>query len=59
MKGQRIAAFGSPRPRGSLTGKGHLLKAKARLLLITAPVRRWHSKQWHIAMREGSPSIVS
>jgi hypothetical protein len=21
-------------------------------LLITAPVRRWHSKQWHMAMRE-------
>src|SRR5262249_2842902 len=23
-----------------------------------APVRRWHSKQWHMEMRTGSPSIV-
>jgi hypothetical protein len=27
-------------------------------LLITAPVRRWHSRQWHMEMRDGSPSIV-
>src|SRR5262245_23439852 len=27
-------------------------------LLITAPVRRWHSKQWHIEMRTGSPSTM-
>src|SRR5262245_30105269 len=27
-------------------------------LLITAPVRRWQAKQWHMALREGSPSIV-
>src|SRR5215467_13904918 len=27
-------------------------------LLITAPVRRWHSKQWHMEMRAGSPSMV-
>jgi hypothetical protein len=45
--------------RRGLTGEGDLLAAKARLLLITAPVRRWHSRQWHIEMRDGSPSIVS
>ena len=27
-------------------------------LLITAPVRRWQAKQWHMALREGSPSMV-
>jgi hypothetical protein len=27
-------------------------------LLITAPVRRWHAKQWHMALRDGSPSMV-
>jgi hypothetical protein len=26
-------------------------------LLITATVRRWHAKQWHMALR-GSPSIM-
>jgi putative tryptophan/tyrosine transport system substrate-binding protein len=25
---------------------------------ITAPVRRWHSRQWHMEVRDGSPSIV-
>ena len=24
----------------------------------TAPVRRWHSRQWQIQMRDGSPSTV-
>jgi len=24
-------------------------------LLMTAPVRRWHSRQWHMEMRNGSP----
>jgi len=28
-------------------------------LLITAPVRRWHSRQWHMEIRDGSPSIIS
>ena len=59
MKGQRVATFGSPRPRRSLTGEADLLASETRLwLLITAPVRRWHSKQWHMEMRDGSPSIV-
>jgi hypothetical protein len=33
-------------------------RAKRAWLLSTAPVRRWHSKQWHMEMRTGSPSIV-
>jgi len=32
MKGQHVAAFGCPHPRGSLTGKGDLLAAEARLV---------------------------
>src|SRR5262245_19476453 len=32
MKGQRIAAFGCPHPRRSLTGEGDLLAAEARLV---------------------------
>src|SRR5262249_17778326 len=27
-------------------------------LPMTAPVRRWHSRQWQIQMRDGSPSTV-
>jgi hypothetical protein len=27
-------------------------------LLKTLPVRRWHSRQWHIETRTGSPSHV-
>src|SRR4029079_648991 len=33
-------------------------RRKRAWLLITAPVRRWHSRQWHMDMRTGSPSIV-
>lgn len=33
-------------------------RRKRAWLLITAPVRRWHSKQWHMEMRAGSPSMV-
>jgi hypothetical protein len=33
-------------------------RRKRAWLLITAPVRRWHSNQWHMEMRDGSPSIV-
>jgi ribonuclease BN (tRNA processing enzyme) len=33
-------------------------RRKRAWLLITAPVRRWHSRQWHMEMRAGSPSIV-
>jgi hypothetical protein len=32
MKKQRVAAFGCPHPRGSLTGEGDLLAAEARLV---------------------------
>ena len=32
MIGHRVAAFGRPRPRRSLAGKGDLLQAKARLV---------------------------
>jgi hypothetical protein len=32
---------------------------KARLIARYSANKRWHSKQWHIAMRDGSPSIVS
>ena len=32
MKGQRVAAFGCPRPRRSLTGEGDLFAAEARLV---------------------------
>jgi hypothetical protein len=48
MKSQRVAALGCSRPRRSLTGEGDLVAAEAR---ITAPVRRWHSRQWHMEMR--------
>src|SRR5262245_21365803 len=33
-------------------------RRKRAWLLIAAPVRRWHSRQWHMEMRDGSPSIV-
>jgi hypothetical protein len=26
--------------------------ASSRLMLMTAPVRRWHSRQWHMEMRD-------
>jgi hypothetical protein len=32
MKGQRVAAFGHPHPRGSLTREGDLLATEARLV---------------------------
>ena len=32
MKGQRVAAFGCPLPRRSLSGKGNLFAAEARLV---------------------------
>jgi hypothetical protein len=32
MKGQRVAAFGCPHPRGGLTGEGDLLATEARLV---------------------------
>src|SRR5260370_2977815 len=32
LKGQRVAAFGCPHPRRSLTGEANLLAAKARLV---------------------------
>jgi hypothetical protein len=32
MKGQRVAAFGCPHPRRSLSGEGDLLAAEARLV---------------------------
>jgi hypothetical protein len=33
-------------------------RRKRAWLPTTAPVRRWHSRQWHMEMREGSPSMV-
>src|SRR5262249_9276814 len=33
-------------------------RRKRAWLLTAAPVRRWHSRQWHMEMRDGSPSIV-
>ena len=58
MKGQRVAAFGCPHRRGSLPPKVTCSRRKRAWLLITAPVRRWHSRQWHMEMRDGSPSIL-
>src|SRR5215510_4487420 len=33
-------------------------RRKRAWLLITEPVRRWHSKQWHMEIRAGSPSMA-
>ena len=55
MVGYRVAAFGGPHP---LRRFGcHLVEAKARLIADHGtPVRRWHAKQWHNDMRDGSPA---
>jgi len=53
--GHCVAALGCPHPRRGLV---ICSRRKRAWLLITAPVRRWHSRQWQIAMRDGSPSIV-
>jgi len=37
MKGQYVAAFGSPHPRRSLTGEGDLLATEARLVADHTP----------------------
>src|SRR5205807_6278472 len=37
MKGKRVAAFGGPHPRRSLTGEGDLLAAEARLVANHGP----------------------
>jgi hypothetical protein len=54
MKGQRVATFGAV----DLPAKVTYSRWKRAWLLIAAPVRRWHSRQWHVEMRDGSPSIV-
>jgi hypothetical protein len=41
-----------------LPAKAICSRRKRAWLLITAPVRRWHSRQWHMETREGSPSMV-
>ena len=58
MKGHRVAAFDCPHLLRSLAGKGDCSRLKRAWLLVSAPVRRWQSKQWHIEMRDGSPSIL-
>jgi len=55
MKGHRVAAFGCPHP---LPAKVTCSRLKRAWLLVTAPVRRWQSRQWNIEMRDGSPSIL-
>ena len=59
MEGERIAAFSLPRPRRTFPSTVICSRGNRAWLLMTAPVRRWHSKQWHMAMRTGSPSTVS
>jgi len=45
--------------RADLPAKVTCSRRKRAWLLLTAPVRRWHSRQWHMEMRDGLPSIVS
>ncbi len=42
----------------ALPAKVTCSRRKRAWLLITAPVRRWHARQWHMEMRDGSPSIA-
>jgi hypothetical protein len=58
MKGHRIAAFGCPHPRSSVTGEGDLLVEEARLVADHGAGARWHSKQWHMDMRDRSRNVM-
>jgi hypothetical protein len=58
MKGHGVAALGCPLPLSGLSGDGDLVITEARLVANrAAPVRRWQAKQWHMALREGSPEV--
>jgi hypothetical protein len=58
IESQRVVAFGRAPPRRRFAPMVICSRWNRAWLLMTAPVRRWHSRQWHMEMRDGSPSIV-
>jgi hypothetical protein len=58
IESQGVAAFGRPLPRRRFAIEGDLLAAEPRLVADDRPGAALDSRQWHMEMRDGSPSIV-